>query len=56
MYVQMVDMVVKKAFIYREKGSQNQAKEVFSQLVDLFPESEYAPLAQIKIKNHSSEK
>ena len=53
---QMDDMLVKKAFIYREKGSQNQAKEVFAQLVDLFPESEYAPLAQIKIKNHSSEK
>ena len=53
---QMDDMLVKKAFIYREQGSQNQAKEVFAQLVDLFPESEYAPLAQIEIKNYSSEK
>ena len=52
---QMDDMLVKKAFIYREKGSQNQAKEVFAQLVDLFPESEYAPLAQLEIKNNSSE-
>ena len=52
---QMDDMLVKKAFIYREQGSQNQAKEVFAQLVDLFPESEYAPLAQIEIKNYSSE-
>ena len=53
---QMDDMLVKKAFIYREQGSQNQAKEVFAQLVDLFPESEYAPLAQIEIKNYNSEK
>ena len=53
---QMDDMLVKKAFIYREQGSQNRAKEVFTQLVDLFPESEYAPLAQLEIKNNSSEK
>ena len=52
----MDDMLVKKAFIYREQGSQNRAKEVFTQLVDLFPESEYAPLAQLEIKNNSSEK
>ena len=53
---QMDDMLVKNAFIYREQGSQNRAKEVFTQLVDLFPESEYAPLAQLEIKNNSSEK
>ena len=52
---QMDDMLVKKAFIYREQGSQSRAKEVFTQLIDLFPESEYAPLAQIEIKNNSSE-